>query len=134
MKPHKIRLPKLVERDPRGPEVLRLLTTHTRPLWSAGVEVPTVELSSEFAEALRSAGKAGHVVRGLESAELALAAEERGLRLVQGAGNMRHDVRVSRLLVLTDDGADPGSWRCVSMWMRTSWASFSLAPAASCGC
>jgi len=99
-----MRLPRLVEADPRGPQVLRILTSHPRPLWSAGVEVPTVELGPELAEALRSAERAGQVVRGLESAERALAAEERGLRVAQGAGRL--DVRISRLLVLADDGAE----------------------------
>jgi hypothetical protein len=101
-----MRLPRLVEADPRGPQVLRILSTHTRPLWSAGVEVPTVEFVSELAEALRGAERAGQVIRGLESAERALAAEERGLRLAQGASQMRPDVRISRLLVLADDGAE----------------------------
>jgi hypothetical protein len=99
-----MRLPRPVEADPRGPQVLRNLSTHTRSLWSAGVEVPTVELGSELAEALRSAERAGHVIRGLEGAERALAAEERGLRAAQGAG--RPDVRISRLLLLADDGAE----------------------------
>jgi hypothetical protein len=101
-----MRLPRLVEADPRGPQVLRILSTRTRPLWSAGVEVPTVELVSELAEALRSAERVGRVIRGLESAERALAAEERGLRLARGASQLRPDVRISRLLVLADDGAE----------------------------
>jgi hypothetical protein len=101
-----MRLPRLVEADPRGPDVLRRLSTHTMPLWSAGVEVPTVELNPDLAEVLRSAERAGQVIRGLESAERALAAEERGLRLARGASQMRPDVRISRLLVLADDGAE----------------------------
>lgn len=100
----KMRLPRLVEADPRGPEVLRSLSAHPRPLWSAGVDVPTLELSSELAEALASAERSGRVIRGLEGAEGALAAEERGLRAAQGAG--RPDVRISRLLLLADDGSE----------------------------
>jgi hypothetical protein len=46
------------------------------------------------------------VIRGLEGAERALAAEDRGLRLVHGAGAMGSHVRVSRLLVLAADGAE----------------------------
>jgi hypothetical protein len=44
------------------------------------------------------------VIRGLEGAERALDAEERGLRAAQGAGRL--DVRISRLLLLADDGAE----------------------------
>jgi len=102
-----MRLPRLVEADPRGPQVLRILTTHTRPLWPAGGrEVPALELGSKLGEALRNAERAGHVIRGLEGAKRALAAEDRGLRLAQGAGPMPSDVRVSRLLVLAADGAE----------------------------
>jgi hypothetical protein len=101
-----MRLPRLVEADPRGPDVLRRLSTHTMPLWSAGVEVPTVELNPDLAEVLRSAERAGQVIRGLESAERALAAEEQGLRLAQGDSHRRAHVRISRLLVLADDGAE----------------------------
>jgi hypothetical protein len=102
-----MRLPRLVEADPRGPQVLRILSTHTRPLWQGSdFEVPTVELGAGLAEALRSVGGAGQVVRGLEGAEQALAAEERGLRLARGADQGIQDVRVSRLLVLADDGAE----------------------------
>ena len=100
-----MRLPRLVEADPRGPELLQIMTTHTKPLWpGGGVEVPAIELGPELAEALRGAERAGQVVRGLEGAERALAAEERGFGSAQGAG--RPDVRISRLLLLADDGAE----------------------------
>lgn len=96
----------MVEADPRGPEVLRILSACTRPLWSAGVEVPTVEFGPELAEILRSVTAAGQVVRGLESAERTLASEERGLRLARGAAPLPPDLRISRLLLLADDGAE----------------------------
>jgi hypothetical protein len=106
MQPKNLQMPRAVERDPRGPEVLRILSTRTRPLWSSGVEVPTVELGPELAKTLCSAQGFGHVIRGLESAERALAAEARGLRLAQGATPLRSDVRISRLLLLAEDGAE----------------------------
>jgi len=101
------RLPRLVERDPRGPQLLRSLTTHTRPLWEGGeVEVPLVRFGSELAAALRSARSAGQLARGLESAQRTLAAEERGLRLADRRTDVARGVRVSRLLVLADDGVE----------------------------
>jgi hypothetical protein len=107
MQPGKIRLPRLVEQDPRGAEVLRVLTTQSRPLWSGGtLRVSAVKMASCLVEALRSAERSGRVIRGLESAERALAAEERGIRLARGGGNRRPDVRFSRLLLLADDGAE----------------------------
>jgi hypothetical protein len=102
-----IRLPKLVERDSRAAELLHILTSNTRPLWSGGeIDVPVVNLGRELAEALRSAHGAGRVVRGLESANKKLAAEERGLSLTDQRTNVVRGARVSRLLLLANDGAE----------------------------
>jgi hypothetical protein len=102
-----LRLPKLVEAHPRGQQVLHILATQARPLWpETELEVPMATLSSKMASALRSAHNAGHVVRSLESAERMLAAQERGLGLVDRNSGVPRGVRVSRLLVLADDGAE----------------------------
>jgi hypothetical protein len=102
-----IRLPKAVERDPRAAQLLRILSSDTRPLWSgAEVEVPQVELRPVLAAALRGARSAGMLARGLETADRILAAEERGLRLADGRSNAVRGVRISRLLLVADDGAE----------------------------
>lgn len=102
-----LRLPRMVASDPRGPQLLQRLTTHTRPLWSKGeIEVPVAKLGPELTEALRNAHSAEQVARGLETAEKTLAAEERGLRLADQHSGVVRGVRVSRLLLLADDGAD----------------------------
>ncbi len=102
-----LRLPRLVESDPRAPRLLQSLTTHTRPLWHEGeLEVPSATLGPEVVAALRSAHNEGRVVRGLESAERNLFAEERGLRLADRQGDVPRTVRISRLLLLADDGAE----------------------------
>ena len=56
--------------------------------------------------ALQSAHRAGRVVRGLDSAKQALAAEERGMRLADESSGVKRGVRVSRLLLITNDGSD----------------------------
>ena len=102
-----LRLPRLVESDPRGPQVLRMLTTHTRLLWKEGtIEVPSAALGPELETALRSAYNAGQLVRGLEKAEQLLVLEERGLRLADRQSSVQRGERVSRLLMLSDDGAE----------------------------
>lgn len=102
-----LRLPRMVESDPRGPQLLLRLTTHTRPLWPKGeIEVPTATLGPELTSVLRNAHSAEQVVRGLETAERTLAAEDRGLRLADQHSGVPRGVRVSRLLLLADDGAD----------------------------
>ena len=63
-------------------------------------------LSPELAAALRNALSAGQTVRSLENAEHTLDAEERGLRLADRRSDMPRGVRISRLLLLADDGAE----------------------------
>jgi hypothetical protein len=102
-----LRLPKSVEADPRGSRLLSDLVAHSRLLWPQGaIEVPEVPLSPGLTEALRTAQKAGQLVRSLEGAERKLAAEERGLGLVDQQSGVSRGERVSRLLVLADDGAE----------------------------
>jgi hypothetical protein len=102
-----LRLPRLVESDPRGQQLLHILTTQTRPLWQGSeLKVPVATLSPELAAALRNVLSAGQVVRSLEQAERTLDAEERGLHLVDRRSDIPRGVRISRLLLLADDGAE----------------------------
>lgn len=102
-----LRLPRLVESDPRGLHILRTLTTRTRSLWQGSeTEVPACILSSELAEVLRNAHRSGQVVRSLESAARRLANEDRGLGLADRHSGVPRGVRISRLLVMADDGAE----------------------------
>jgi hypothetical protein len=102
-----LRLPKLVEADPRRQELLRILTDHARILWPEGkLRVPMAAFSPALAEALRTAHRAGQLVRSLEGAERRLAAEDRGLGLVDQQSGVLRGARVSRLLVLADDGTE----------------------------
>jgi hypothetical protein len=102
-----LRLPKSVESDPRGPQLLRNLTTHTRLLWQESeIGIPVARMTLELAEALRNAYSAGRVVRSLENAERTLAAEERGLQMADRQIGVPRGVRVSRLLLLANDGAE----------------------------
>ena len=102
-----LRLPKSVESDPRGPRLLCNLTTRTRLLWQGSeIGIPVARMTLELAEALRKAYSAGQVVRSLENAERALAAEERGLQMADRQSSVPRGARVSRLLLLANDGAE----------------------------
>lgn len=107
MRKMSLRLPKSIESDPRAPQLLHNLATHTRLLWrDSETAIPVASLNRELAETLRNAYSAGRVLRSLEHAERALAAEERGLRMVDRQSGVPRGVRVSRLLLLADDGAE----------------------------
>jgi hypothetical protein len=102
-----LRLPKSVESDPRGPQLLRNLTMHARPLrQESKIGIPVAGMTPELAEALRRAYSAGQVVRSLENAERKLAVEERGLRMADRQAGVPRGVRISRLLLLASDGSE----------------------------
>jgi hypothetical protein len=102
-----LRLPKSVESDPRGAQLLRHLTAPTRLLWQGSeIGTPVATMTKELAEVLRSAYSAGQVVRSLENAERTLATEERGLQMADRQIGVPRGVRVSRLLLIADDGAE----------------------------
>ena len=102
-----LRLPKMVENTPGASHLARELASCSQPLWSGGeLRVPRADVAPALEAALKSAFSAGQIVRGLEGAERALVAEERGLRLVDQRTGVERGARVSRLLVVADDGAE----------------------------
>lgn len=102
-----LRLPRMVESDLRGEQLLHLLTTQTRLLWKGSeLEVFVAAFSPELTAALRNALRVGQVVRSLENAERTLDAEKKGLNLVDRRSDVPRGVRISRLLLLANDGAE----------------------------
>ncbi len=112
-----LRLPRLVESDPRGPALLQGLIERAQPIrTSSEISVPLVRLEG-IESVLFYAHRAGRVVRGLETAERTLAAEERGLRMADEKSGTPRGGRVSRLLLLAGDGSD-GFYRQVEKLLK----------------
>jgi hypothetical protein len=102
-----LRLPRKVEDEPGAAQLASELAARAQPLWAGGeLGVAQAELSPDLEAALKRAFSAGRIVRGQESAERALAAEEQGLTHVDRTTGVERGRRVSRLLVLADDGAE----------------------------
>lgn len=102
-----LRLPKSIESDPRAQKILYLLTSQTRQLWRESERwAPVCSVSPDLATALIRGHRAGRVVRSLENAERVLASEERGLRMADDQSGTSRGVRISRLLLLANDGAE----------------------------
>lgn len=102
-----LRLPRKVEKEPSAAGLVRALAAHARPLWRGGeLRVPQAEVTPTLAGALQAALSTGKLVRGLENAARVLSAEERGLKHVDQTSGVERGGRVSRLLVLADDGAE----------------------------
>jgi hypothetical protein len=102
-----LRLPRIVEDDPAAADLATCLEAHARPLWPGGnLRVAQAPVEPALEAALKSALSAGRIVRGLEAAERVLRGEEQGLKRVDRRTGVERGGRVSRLLVLADDGAD----------------------------
>ena len=70
------------------------------------MRVPHIERTPALESALKSAYSAGRIVRGLEGPARAPATEARGLARVDRKTGVDRGRRVSRLLVLADDGSE----------------------------
>ncbi len=102
-----LRLPRSIEADPTATGLAHDLLQSAVPLWAGGeLRVPRATLSPLVGAALNSAFAAGRIVRGFEDATRVLAAEARGLQQVDQRTGVTRGGRVSRLLILADDGAE----------------------------
>jgi hypothetical protein len=101
-----LRLPKALEAEGLAAALEAAIEAHSDLLWPEGeVRVPRAELSAGLASALQSARVARRVVRGSELAERALEANALGLQHVDRKTGVQRGGRVSRMLVLADDGS-----------------------------
>lgn len=102
-----LRLPRDVESDPCHDDVRRALAATTRKLWPGGtLAVSVLPLTASLRAALRSPALGPRLQRGLEGAAATLTGEERGLAALPRAVADRQGKRVSRVLVVTNDGAE----------------------------
>jgi len=112
-----IRLPRIVEADPRAEALRRALIGRSHPV-RTGSDVRVVPARFEgLGDVLRRIHQARRVVRGLETVERTLVAEERGMRMADARSEQARGTRVSRLLLLADDGSD-GFYRKVETLLR----------------
>ena len=101
-----MRLPRRVEEECDTERLTSELTARAQPLWAGGeLRVTRAELAPGLIAALKSAYSAGRIVRGLEGAERALGVEKRGQKQVDRRTGVDRGQRISRLLLLADDGS-----------------------------
>ncbi len=101
------RLPKRIEADPRAASIAAALGARSTGLWSGGrMRVPLIEMGERLSRALKGAHIARRITRGLENVEEKLAAESRGLAEADRRAGVERGQRISRLILLADDGAE----------------------------
>ena len=102
-----LRLPKSMAGDPRAEALQHRIAGATGRLWPGGsLAVLDVALDEALLAVLRRAAEDGRLTRGLESAERVLDAEARGLDHADRQAGTARGARISRLLLLADDGAE----------------------------
>jgi len=101
-----VRLPREIEADPAC-DAIRARLAPARRLWSGGdATVPLVPLGPALGGALARAWSDAQLVLGLDAAGAALAGEAQGLDALARRTGTSHGARVSRLLLLSGDGAE----------------------------
>ncbi len=102
-----LKLPRMVESDPRGPAIKELLNHNLKKLWpKAQTEAVFLPASEKFIRTLQLEHKRGRIVRGFELIERSLEIQAHGLSLVDEKTGGQRGSRVSRLLLISNDGAE----------------------------
>lgn len=101
------KLPRELEAGPVGTAVHAALAADVRPLWQRGtLRVAYLPFTDTLRATVARLGAQGLLERGLETAEAALGAERRGFEALDAETRARQGRRISRVLVVSDDGAE----------------------------
>lgn len=114
-----LKLPRSLEGDARTPDIEASLTRDRRPLWSQGtLDVARVTLSEPLVTALTGARLTRSLERGQEHIEQVLAGESKGLEAARAKQGAPVANRISRLLVMANDGSERFNRHCESTLKR----------------
>jgi hypothetical protein len=102
-----LRFPRQLEADGSDEIIRRTLMAETVKLWpGSGFEVPRIVMSDALKKVLRKAMLKAQIRCGLEGIAGKLEKERIGIDNVRGRGDEPYGDRVSRLLLLSNDGAE----------------------------
>lgn len=102
-----LKLPRAIEADSRKAQVEVALKRETRKLWEkSSITVSQIELTPALEARLRSLVGRKQIQRGLERIDQLLASEQKGLIALQKKQATSPSHRISRLLVVTNDGSE----------------------------
>jgi len=102
-----IRLPRELEANETAETIRLVLGVRTVHLWPGGsLSIPVITASEALRKVLRRASLNGHVRWGLEAISDKLKEEERGIAHLRESRGLPTGHRVSRLLLVSNDGAE----------------------------
>jgi hypothetical protein len=102
-----IRFPRLLEDDDTAEAIRQALMAHTGKIWPGGdLEVPSIAMSNPLKDVLQKAVLKGQIRCGLEAVTDKLGNERKGIANVRERQGTPYGDRVSRLLLMSNDGAE----------------------------
>lgn len=102
-----LKLPRKIEAHPQHETLKELLAQNQRLLWESGtVQVPVIRFNAALEKTLAQALAFQQLERGLERIEQVLNSEKKGLVALQEKQGTPPANRVSRILLITNDGAE----------------------------
>lgn len=102
-----MKLPRKLETLPQHEPLQALLSQNLKSLWKEGeIRVPALPFQPQLEKALVQAMTHKQLERGLERIEQVLQAEKKGLDAVQKKQGTAPSHRISRILLMTQDGAE----------------------------
>lgn len=101
-----MRLPRDLEADGTAGTIRQVLMVRTVQLWSGSdMSVPLITMCDHLKNALHRANSSGYLRCGLEAISSRLERERRGIALLRDGRGLPTGDRVSRLLLMSGDGA-----------------------------
>ena len=117
----KCKWPRAIEDDPRKSALEALLQSDCRPLWQNGkLRVSHVGIRSSFKAMLLTLNGRQQVDRGLEQISAILKNEAKGLEAARQMQKGAKSFRISRLLLMADDGSERFYRNCERLLMEHS--------------
>jgi hypothetical protein len=117
----RFKFPRAIEADSRRNTLEELLSKDLRPLWENGrILVPHLSFTENFERELINAKDHRHLERGLERIEHVLNHEKAGQEAVARKKGTPVAERISRLLIIADDGVERFNRGCESILVRHS--------------
>lgn len=102
-----IKLPRALEADGEGAAIRLVLSAHIVQLWpGSDLSIPLITISGPLKKALQKANLNGSIQCGLEAISNKLDSEKRGIDHLRKGKGLPGGERVSRLLLVSNDGAE----------------------------
>lgn len=102
-----LKLPRKLVAHPQHDALEKLLTQDRRPLWENGtIQVVNVEFTPALEDILLKAQQFRQLVHGLERIDQILSSEQKGLLALHEKQGTAPVNRVSRVLLISNDGAE----------------------------